>query len=229
MTVKTLLFDINETVLDLKSLAPAFQAIFGETLPLDLWFARLLQSSTVAAITGLKTGFADLARINLEKMIVANGSDPDADKISAFLAGFGNLTPHGDVKPALEALREKGFTTIAFSNSSQALLQKQISNAGLINHFDQLISVEEVGSFKPDPEVYHHAAEKLQQAPEHMMLTAVHDWDVHGALNAGLKGAYLNRGGSAPYNRLYRPPTLEAGSMTELADKIIRLKGAVAK
>ncbi|MDO6749928.1 HAD family hydrolase, partial [Gilvimarinus sp. 1_MG-2023] len=75
------------------------------------------------------------------------------DLRAELLAGFASLRPHADIKPALATLRSHGFRTVAFSNSSLTLIANQIKNAGLESCFDEIISVEETGSFKPDPAV----------------------------------------------------------------------------
>ena len=74
------------------------------------------------------------------------------------LGGFASLKAHPDVVPTIERLRAASYRTVAFSNSSHNLVTSQITNAGLANHYDQIISVEETGSFKPDAKVYHYAA-----------------------------------------------------------------------
>ncbi|HBC09636.1 MAG TPA: haloacid dehalogenase type II, partial [Rhodospirillaceae bacterium] len=63
MSRDTVLFDINETVLDLSSLKPGFEAVFQDAGVIATWFAMLLQTSTVCVLTGVETGFARLAAI----------------------------------------------------------------------------------------------------------------------------------------------------------------------
>ncbi len=227
MPLRTILFDINETVLDLAGLRPAFVNLFQGAVPLELWFSNLLQSSVVALTTGLETNFKDLARANLLKLLEKHQLSAKEGEIEHFLQGFATLPPHGDVKPALEMLKRNNFKTIAFSNSAITLLESQIRSAGLNAHFDQLISVEEVKSFKPDPKVYRHAAATLGQDPGDLMLVAVHDWDTHGALSAGLNAAFLERGPGL-YNPLYRKPAITGKTMIELAQKIIKEYGSPA-
>ena len=92
--------------------------------------------------------------------------------------------------------------------------------AQLTDYFDEIISVEETGSFKPDPTVYEFAAQKLQQPIDQLCLVATHDWDTHGALSAGLSAAYIDRTGVL-YNPLYLKPKLQSNSMINLIDMII--------
>lgn len=216
----TILFDINETVLDLRSLRPRFKAAFDDETVTPLWFAMLLHTSTVCAITGVATRFADLAGAALDNIASRRGISLDAAARTEILSGFAALPAHPDIVPALKKLRSAGFRTIAFSNSSLSLVTNQVTNAGLGDHFDDVLSVEETGSFKPDPKVYAFAAERTGRTPAELRLVATHDWDTHGALSAGLIAAYIDRSG-APYGPHYLRPDIEADMMTTIADKII--------
>jgi len=220
----TVLFDINETVLDLSPLAPKFEATLGDALLASTWFATLLHASTVCALTGVKTGFADLAGQMLDRLAALRGRSLTLADRNVILDSFANLSPHSDVLPALEKLHAHGYRTVAFSNSSRALVTKQIANSGLADHFDAVLSVEAAESFKPDEKVYAFAAERLDRPIGDLRLIAAHDWDTHGALTAGMQAAYLDRTG-APYNPLYLRPDIEAKKMVDLAEAIIAADG----
>ncbi len=221
MTRDTILFDINETVLNLSALKPKFEHVFGDESVLGLWFSSLLHSSTVCAVTGLKSDFASLASAMLTNIASRQNIDlaeTDRDDILATLA---NLPAHEDIKSALTTLRKEGYRTVAFSNSSLALITKQIKNAGLENVFDDVISVEETGSFKPDPKVYHFVANRLAQPVSSLRLVATHDWDTHGAMSAGMLAAYINRT-NTPYHPAYLKPSVIADDMNTLVEKILK-------
>ncbi|MDX2421185.1 MAG: haloacid dehalogenase type II [Amphritea sp.] len=216
----TILFDINETILDLSSLKPKFKAAFGDENVTATWFSMLLHTSTVCILTGVKTGFATLAGAMLDTVAARRGvvlSDVMRDDI---LGGFASLSPHADVKPALTRLRSAGYRTVAFSNSSLNLITSQIDNAGLTEYFDDIVSVEETGSFKPDPKVYEFVAWRINRPIEELRLVATHDWDTHGALSAGMHAAYIDRSG-ASYHPQYRQPDVYATTMDEVVEQII--------
>ncbi len=127
----TILFDINETVLDLSSLKPKFKTAFGDESVMATWFSMLLHSSTVCILTKVQSNFATLAGTMLES-IAARMSITLSDKArDDILNGFANLPPHNDIKPALTQLQSAGFRTVAFSNSSLNLISTQMRNAGL--------------------------------------------------------------------------------------------------
>lgn len=212
-----------------------FDVQFKGKVTVDHWFATLLHSSTVAALTEVKTTFAELAKITLSKIVSTHAQPQRAERrefrgnqnqnnedefIEQALKTMSSLKPHDDIIPALKNLREHGFKTVAFSNSSSTLIESQIKNSGLENHFDKILSVETTGSFKPHPKVYQFAAANLNEPIENLRLVAAHDWDTHGALSAGMKAAFLQRS-HVPYNALYKKPDIIGDTMANIADQII--------
>ena len=221
MARDTILFDINETVLDLSSLKTKFEKYFGDAKVTSVWFSSLLQSSTVCALTGVKSGFADLAGIMLDNMAARFDLSLDGEQRSDILGTFAALSPHPDIRDALSELKANGYRTVAFSNSSPQLISKQIENSNLSKLFDEVISVGETGSFKPDPKVYHFGAEKLNRPIEELRLVACHDWDTHGAMSAGMQAAFIDRLGT-PYHPLYKKPDVTGTTMGDVICEIIK-------
>lgn len=221
MDKDVILFDINETVLSLASLKAQFKAQFGSEEIVATWFSMVLHSSTVCSCTGVKTDFSTLAKTMLDAVAAKCQITLTAAAQDELLESFASLPPHPDMEPALQRLQEAGFKTVAFSNSSERLIATQIDNSGLADLFDDVVSVEATGSFKPDPAVYHYVAEQLGLPTTSLRLVATHDWDTHGALHAGLKAAYIDRSG-VPYHPLYQQPDIIADNMLDIAEQIIR-------
>ncbi len=219
----TILFDINETVLDLAPMRARFAAIFPNDQVAGTWFSSLLHSSVVTAITGVETRFSDLAWVMLDHMAARHGMTLTDDQRDAILTGFSSLPPHPDVMAALNHFRHHGYRTVAFTNSSFDLVNKQLSHANLITSFDEIISVEATGSFKPDPKVYAFAAKQLARPISSLRLIATHDWDTHGALHAGMLAGYVDRMTDQTvihYHPLYKAPDCMAHDLVTLAEMI---------
>ena len=224
MPRNTILFDINETILNLTSLRPSFKIAFGDERVTATWFSMLLHTSTVCALTDVKTDFASLASAMLDTIAARLGVSLSDETRSEILRGFASLPPHADVKPALTRLRSAGYRTVAFTNSSLNLVTSQIQNAGLTEYYDNIVSVEETGSFKPDAKVYRFVAEHLNRPIGELRLVATHDWDTHGALTAGMLAAYVDRSG-APYHPLYHRPDVYAATMDGVIEQVIARDG----
>jgi len=223
MNHQVILFDINETVLNLSILKPTFKQYFRDENHMDRWFSMLLHSSTVCLVTDVKTDFKSLALAALKSIAGRLALTLSDEEYANILNTLASLPAHSDIKPALVKLRAAGFTLIAFSNSSSSLLSSQLTNAGLNEYFDDAISVESAGTFKPSNNAYQYAVNKLAVPAKDIRLVAAHDWDTHGALSAGLKAAFIDRFG-APYNPLYITPDIIASTMEGIAEQIIKSK-----
>lgn len=223
MPIKAILFDINETVLDLAPLRPKFGQYLGAQSHMDTWFAMLLHASTVCLATHTQTDFKSLSHAALLSLAGRLNISLTTQQIEDLLRSFANLPAHNDVVPALMRLQKAGFQLVAFSNSSQRLLDEQLNNAGVSTLFDRVISVQTAHTFKPAAEAYHFAATALGLHVHEICLVATHDWDTHGALSAGLCSAFIDRF-HAPYNALYKKPRICADSMDEIAVQLMSQK-----
>jgi 2-haloacid dehalogenase len=219
---RVIVFDVNETLLDLSVLRPYFAHAFGDAGIIQQWFPLLLHSSLVTTLSNTYSDFGVLAKSALEMVADANGVTLGAEDRDAILAGVRNLPPHGDVKPALARLRARGYRLATLTNSSYAMLTEQMTNAGLVDFFDMLLSVEDVKMFKPAEQVYRMGAEKLGVEIHQIRLVAAHDWDVHGALRAGCAGAFIARDGKS-YHPQYEKPDVMGRNLGEIVEEIFKL------
>ena len=194
---KVLFFDVNETLLDLTKMKQQVgNALGGNQDLLSLWFTTMLHYSLVTSASGHYKPFGHLGAAALQ-MIAANNeiiiSEEDARKI--IKESMQHLPPHPEVKEALTLLKKEGYTLVAFTNSSNEGLKNQFKNAELTDYFDERLSVEDAGKFKPFTDTYDWAAHKMNIKPEECMLIAAHGWDVAGALWAGWRAAFVSRPG----------------------------------
>ena len=217
---RVILFDVNETLLDLGVLQPHFDRVFGEAAVMQQWFSVLLHSSAVTTLAGVYQDFGSLAGAALDVVAASQGINLAEDDRGAILGTVRELPPHLDVVPSLERLRSAGLRLATLTNSAPAVVNDQISNAGLSDYFEQLISVDEVRAFKPAPEPYRLAASKLGVDLEQVRLVAAHDWDVFGALRAGCRAAFIARGGRT-YHPLYHKPDMIGPDLNQVTDQIL--------
>ncbi|WP_366185890.1 haloacid dehalogenase type II [Flavobacterium ovatum] len=198
---KVLFFDVNETLLDLTVMKQQIGAALGgkEEL-LSLWFTTLLQYSLVLSASGQYKPFGQIGAAALQMVAANNGITLSEDKAREIVINaMQNLPPHPEVKQALTLLKKEGYTLVALTNSSEESLKNNFENIGLTPYFDQLLSIETVGKFKPFTDVYNWAANKMQVQPKDCMLIAAHGWDVAGAMWAGWRAAFVGRPGQQPF------------------------------
>ncbi len=217
---KVLLFDVNESLLDLRALVPHFERLFGDGQVLYQWFGQVLQSAMLTVITGAYSDFGKVGRAALDMVAERRGVVPSEDDRSAIVGGMRTLPPHPDVLPAFEKLRTAGFRLATLTNSPTAVAKAQLENAGLTAFLEKIISVDEVKSLKPAAKVYHHAAKTMGVAPEQTRLIAAHGWDVAGAMRAGCAAAFIARPGMV-LEPLFDKPDIVEPDLLQVAGRII--------
>ncbi len=212
---------MNETLLDLDGLRDRFEAVLPSDL-IGVWFSAMLRNSMLASMTGHYDSFDEQGVDALITLGKTHGVDISTAQAKYVLAGLEELEAHTDVVPALESMALEGMRCAALSNSSGRVLNAQIGNSGLGDYFERLISVEEVGLFKPAPQVYIHAAAELGVDIGDMWMVAAHDWDITGAIRAGAKGAFIDRGRSRP-SLLGEKPNISGSDLGDVVSQLLAL------
>lgn len=212
-------FDMNETTLDL---APVRLAV-DRHLPASgftVWFQKLLQLSMATTVAGSFESFGVLARHAFDAVADTEAGTPPDGAFDEVAAAIASIQPYPEVPAGLERLRDAGWTTIALTNSGQAMVEGQCQNAGLSDLFDHIVSVEQVQVYKPWPEPYRHAASVASADPQDVWMVACHDWDLAGARNAGLRTAFVARPGMS-WAGVYPAPDAHVTDFMRLADHLL--------
>nr|WP_218890847.1 HAD family hydrolase [Actinomycetospora corticicola] len=184
------MFDLFETCLQLEGLRPRFVALGRPEHELELFFARLLHQGMAMTLAGEAPSFRTVATDMLRR---TSGRDLDDDQVASVLDGFRELPAHDDVREAFTLLRDAGIAAYGFTHGSAETASAALQNAGVRDLLADVFSCEEIGSFKPPRRVYDFAVQRVGGEPARTALVAVHSWDVHGALSAGLLGGYCER------------------------------------
>jgi 2-haloacid dehalogenase len=215
-----LVFDVNETLLDLSGLDPIFRRLFGHAGVRREWFAQVLQTALVDVATGTYHDFGMVARAGLEMVAMRRKVELDSADVASVMKGMRELPPHPEVPAALARLRDAGFRLATLTNSPPDTMEAQLAHAGIADIFHERMSVEPSGSLKPAPTVYRHAARRLGVIPSQMRLVAAHAWDVTGAMRAGCAGAFVARPGMV-LDPLGEMPDVVGGDLEEVADILL--------
>lgn len=198
---KVIVFDVNETLLDLESMRDSVgEALGGREDLLPLWFSTMLHHSLVTTVTG---DYQDFGKIGIAALLMVAESNQipltEEKAKTAILSSLLNLPAHADVINGLTELRKLGYTLVSFTNSSNKGVKTQFTNAGLIQYFDARYSVEDAKVYKPDLRAYQWLFKKLNIQPEQALMVAAHGWDVAGAKAAGMQTAFIRRAGKTLY------------------------------
>jgi 2-haloacid dehalogenase len=220
-------FDVNETLLDLQALDPAFVQVFGEASVRREWFAQMIQSALVATVTAMYAPFGQIGDAALTMVAARRGVTLTDDDRALVLGGMRRLPPHPDVRPALERLRAAGLRLATLTNSTAEVAEAQLAHAGLTDYFELRISADTVRRLKPAPEAYQMAAERLGVVIGDIRLVAAHAWDIAGALRAGGAAAFVARPGMV-LDPLVPAPDVIGADLGALAAQILRAEGVHA-
>jgi 2-haloacid dehalogenase len=219
---KLIVFDVNETLLDLKSLDPHFEQFFGDASVRTSWFGQVLRNSLVATITGQYDDFGKIAGAALTMTAQLHKVELSDEDRATIMSGIRSLPPHADVILGLEKLKSAGFRLFTLTNSPPQVVEAQLKNANIIDFFEKSFSVDTIKKFKPDAEVYKMTAKELGVSADQIRLVAAHDWDVAGALLAGCSAAFIARPGHV-LNPAMPIPDITGKDLVEVADKIISM------
>jgi 2-haloacid dehalogenase len=211
-------FDVVETMFSLDAVGQALDREGAGPRALDLFFCRLLRDGFALATTEAFSPFGHVADEAL--VAAAPGLGPAARR--RVVDAFSSLTPHRDVRPAIERLGAESLPVAALTNGSAETTARLLRSAGLDGLVGRVISVDEVRVWKPAAAPYRHAAAVLGVEPERLAMVAVHAWDVHGALRAGLVGGWAARL-EGRYPPMFDPPDVTGADLVEVAEGLVAL------
>jgi len=194
-----IVFDVNETLLDLDAIQPVFERIFNDPAAMRLWFANLITYSEALTLAGVYVPFTDIGAAVLRMLADTRGSTVSAADGAELTDRFASMPPHPEVPGALRRLRDHGFRLFTLTDNTLAISGRQLEQGGVIDLFERRFSVDEtVKRHKPAPEAYQSVAAALGLEPGDACLIASHVWDTIGAGAAGWQTALILREGNAP-------------------------------
>ncbi len=226
--VKYLAFDIFGTVLNLRgSLAGptgAFLAAHGSDMLGEAFYAewrerqRIEQYQDNLLMLG-HSGYLETCRRAFVYCLKKHGVDYTGEAVREFMQVYKGLQPFAD---AVQGLRELAgrYRLVALSNGEQWYLEELLGSNVPVG-FDAIISVDQVGAFKPSPGIYRKAVQRLGCEPSEIMMVAAHSFDILGAQACGFRAAYVNRYGLPTEVSDYQPDII-VNDFVELASELLR-------
>jgi 2-haloacid dehalogenase len=196
--IQACVFDAYGTLFDVHSAVARLHARVGEHAEAlsQLWRAKQLEYTWLRALMGRHAGFWQVTGDALDHALARSGVDPALREplMQAYLA----LDAYPEVPNTLRRLREGELGIALLSNGEPGMLATAAQSAGIDGMFDAILSVEEVGIFKPHPKVYQLAVDRLAIRPDQIAFQSSNAWDVSGAATFGLRAVWINRLGLPP-------------------------------
>jgi 2-haloacid dehalogenase len=215
-------FDAYGTLFDVaaaarRAAAEPGRAALAERWPrlAELWRLKQLQYTWLRAITGAHADFRTVTEDGLDWALEATGLDGDAELRARLLALYRELDAYPEVPAVLDALRAGGRGTAILSNGSPEMLAAAVGSAGLADRLDAVLSVEEVGIFKPARAVYDLVGAHFATAPEEVLFVSANGWDAASAAAYGFRTVWVNRAGD-PVDRLPTRPQHVAPDLSDV-------------
>ena len=218
-TPLTLAFDVYGTLIDTHGITTALaQHTDAETAVRlsHLWRDKQLEYSFRRGLMQHYENFATCTAQALDYACAAQGVTLNAAQKTTLLQAYSKLPAFADAADGLAQLQRNGYKLFAFSNGPAAAVESLLANAGLRGYFADIVSVDEIHTFKPDPAVYAHFLHRSGATATTAWLISSNPFDVLGALAAGLQAAWLQRNPQTLFDPWGPRPTLTINSLAEL-------------
>jgi 2-haloacid dehalogenase len=218
MDVDAVAFDLYGTLLEVASVGPAAAEVTDDPAALvDLWRTKQLEYTWLRSLMGRYQDFWETTGDALDYTLDRLGIVADAATRSRLLGAWLDVAPYPEVPEALARLAPRPLAVL--SNGNRSMLDSGLAAAGLSDRFEHVLSVDEIGIFKPHPSVYELALKALNLPAERILFVSSNGWDASGARAFGLQVAWVNRTG-APLERLGAPPDLVVADLAQVADHV---------
>ncbi|EMA46450.1 haloacid dehalogenase type II [Halobiforma nitratireducens] len=220
--VSAVTFDSDSTLVDVDAIETALvdhEAVTDADTPAvaNRWRQRSLEYTLVGNTLGNYQSFVEINRAALEYALAAHGIETTPEERAEILSVYHDLEPFTDVRPTLERLSEAGYDLYVLSNGSPEMLASMIEGAGIGDYVTDAISAHEVATFKPDPDLYRHAAGRTGTPIDRIAHVSALWFDVQGAVHAGMQGVWLDRTGR-PWEPFGPEPDLVAEGLDGIAE-----------
>ena len=214
--IRGCVFDAYGTLFDVGSAASGGRDQIGDKVERlsQLWRDKQLQYTWLRALQGRHADFWQVTGESLDFALEAlQLTDPGLRE--SLMNLYLRLNAFPDVADVLRRLKTAGLTTAILSNGSPSMLRSAVEHAGIAGLLDVVLSVEEVGVYKPHPRVYQLAVDRLGLAQGAIVFVSSNAWDAHAASAFGLPAVWCNRYGQ-PREHLPGAPDREIRTLAEL-------------
>lgn len=215
-------FDIYGTLVDPLEMNGHLRPMVGDLADRlsELWREKQVEYAFRRGLMGRYQDFGVCTRQVLRYAMRALKTDLPEEDQERLMSEYQRLEAFPDVVAGLETLQSQGRQLAAFSNGSEATVRSLLDHAAVLPLLDQVVSVDDLRTFKPDPRVYAYLSERLGRPAGETWLVSSNPWDVIGAKSAGLRAAWVRRKPDAVFDPWGIEPDLIAGDLSEFAGRL---------
>tara|TARA_Y100000590_G_scaffold240038_1_gene269956 strand:- start:625 stop:1287 length:663 start_codon:yes stop_codon:yes gene_type:complete len=215
--IKAIIFDAYGTLFDVNSAAEKCKDKIGDKWEgfANYWRTTQLEYTWLRSLMNRHKDFWQVTEDSLDKSMKAFNIDPSMK--NELLDLYKTLSTFSEVPEVLKVLKKKNYKLGILSNGTPALLNKLVRSNNLDNIFDDIFSIEEAGTYKPDSKVYNLPIKKYQIKEDEVMFLSANTWDVSGGGNYGYFSIWINRNNNTFDNLDYKPKK-EVKNLKQLLD-----------
>ena len=198
MSIRALVFDAYGTLYDVQSVRSLADELCGDKgeLITQLWRLKQLEYTWLRSLMRCYEDFWSVTRAALEFSLTSVGIAAGSSLCDRLMNKYLHLDLHEEAGQALESLRDHKLAIL--SNGSPMMLDALVRSSGVAARFADVISVDRVKRFKPDPDCYALVEPALRVTKEEVLFVSSNGFDIAGAKRYGFRVAWIERGGSAP-------------------------------
>src|SRR5580704_2883411 len=222
-------FDVNGSLLDVDSMAPFFQSIFGDgTKMARIWYDDLILYSSVIASSGSYPGtFIELGQAVLQMVASVYHVELRPADVDELKTQILSIRMFPDVPDGLHMLKDAGFRLATLTNSPPGTQgsELQLSKAGIADLFEQHFNTSTVRTYKVAPSAYHMVADEMRVSTSACCMITAHHWDALGAQFVGYSAGLMHRPGQGSLPLLGLPqPLAIAQDLPGVATQLIQIR-----
>lgn len=214
--IEACVFDAYGTLFDVASVTHVAADALGARAPAlaDLWRGKQLQYTWLRGLGGRHADFRQVTGEALDFALQSLAIDVPGLR-ERLMQAYLSVAAYPEVAATLRTLKARGLRLAILSNGTPAMLQAAAEHAGIADAFDAILSVEQVGVFKPHPAVYALAASHFALPAEKICFLSSNGWDAYSAKAFGFRVLWCNRFAQAA-ERIPETPDGEIATLAEL-------------
>ena len=217
--IKVIIFDAYGTLFDVNSAAEKCKLKIGEKWKnfSSYWRTTQLEYTWLRSLMKRHKDFWQITEDSLDKSM--HEYSIDVSMRDELLNLYKVLSTFPEVKEVLKKLKEKNYKLAILSNGTPSLLNELVKSNNLVNIFNDIFSIEEVGIYKPASKVYDIPIKKYKVQKEEIIFLSANTWDVSGGGNYGYNSIWVNRSNNT-FDKLDYKPKYQVKSLNEILDLI---------
>ena len=220
----TIGFDVYGTLVDPLEIGQHLYELFGERSKqfAVIWRQKQLEYTFRRGLMDRYQDFDVCTQQALQYTMKDLGINFSSTEITGLLDLYKTLQPFPDVIPALKKLKNSNYSLVAFSNGVKSTLNTLLSNAKLFKYFADVISVDAIQTFKPNPKVYKYLATQTKTDLSNCWVVSSNPFDVIGGKSAGIHAAWIQRDINNTFDPWEYEPDLKAKDLIEFSQQLIQ-------